>query len=408
MRCRNCTNTKFKTVIDLGFQPPSNSYLSSEELEKSSMFFPLKVNVCDACLLVQTQDFTDREELFTSNYAYLSSTSKSWLQHSKAYVGMIVNRLGLQSKSFVVELASNDGYLLQYFKNKNIPCLGIEPTSNTAQIAIAKGIPTVQKFFGAETAKQLVRENRKADLIIGNNVYAHVPDIHDFTTGIMNLLSDDGVVTIEFPHLKNLIEYNQFDTIYHEHYSYLSLHVVAEIFRKHDLRIFDVEKLDTHGGSLRVFACHQKANYSISDNYQLVLDEEIYMGMKNPEFFTKLQLVAERVKDELLELLIKIKKEGKTIVGYGAAAKGNTLLNFAGIKKDLLPAIIDNADSKQSKFMPGSQIPIYGPSFLENKHFDYIFILPWNLKEELKKELKSKYGFTGEFITAIPNLEVQS
>ena len=408
MRCRNCTNTKFKTVIDLGFQPPSNSYLSSEELEKSSMFFPLKVNVCDACLLVQTQDFTDREELFTSDYAYLSSTSKSWLQHSKAYVGMIVNRLGLQSKSFVVELASNDGYLLQYFKNKNIPCLGIEPTSNTAQIAIAKGIPTVQKFFGAETAKQLVRENRKADLIIGNNVYAHVPDIHDFTTGIMNLLSDDGVVTIEFPHLKNLIEYNQFDTIYHEHYSYLSLHVVAEIFRKHDLRIFDVEKLDTHGGSLRVFACHQKANYSISDNYQLVLDEEIYMGMKNPEFFTKLQLVAERVKDELLELLIKIKKEGKTIVGYGAAAKGNTLLNFAGIKKDLLPAIIDNADSKQSKFMPGSQIPIYGPSFLENKHFDYIFILPWNLKEELKKELKSKYGFTGEFITAIPNLEVQS
>ena len=201
---------------------------------------------------------------------------------------------------------------------------------------------------------------------------------------------------------------SMFDTIYHEHYSYLSLHVVAEIFRKHDLRIFDVEKLDTHGGSLRVFACHQKANYSISDNYQLVLDEEIYMGMKNPEFFTKLQLVAERVKDELLELLIKIKKEGKTIVGYGAAAKGNTLLNFAGIKKDLLPAIIDNADSKQSKFMPGSQIPIYGPSFLENKHFDYIFILPWNLKEELKKELKSKYGFTGEFITAIPNLEVQS
>lgn len=406
MRCRNCTNSKFENVIDLGFQPPSNSYLSTGDLEKSSIFFPLRVKVCNACLLVQTQDFTNREELFTSDYAYLSSTSRSWLQHSKTYVDMIISKLILNGNSFVIELASNDGYLLQYFKNKSIPCLGIEPTQSTAQIAIAKGIATVQKFFGSDTAKELVRKHKKADLLIANNVFAHVPDINDFTKGMVIILSKEGVVTIEFPHLLNLMKYNQFDTIYHEHYSYLSMHVVGEIFQRHGLRVFDVEKLDTHGGSLRVFACHEKARYKTSENYQLLLDEEIALGMKNPKFFSQLQLSAQRIKDELVEFLIKIKKEGKRIVGYGAAAKGNTLLNFSGIKSDLLPAIIDNAESKQLKFMPGSGIPIYAPTFLAEKDFDYILILPWNLQDELKEQIKSKYGFKGQFITAIPNLQV--
>ena len=407
MRCRSCEGSKFSNVIDLGLQPPSNSYMSLKDLEKSSTFFPLRVGICNDCLLVQTQDFTNREELFTSDYAYLSSTSKSWLKHSEVYVDTITKKLGLDENSFVTELASNDGYLLQYFKIKGIPCLGVEPTKSTAEIAISRGIKTVQKFFGINTANELLNNYKKADLIIGNNVYAHVPDINDFTKGIAILLADEGVISIEFPHLLNLMKYSQFDTIYHEHYSYLSLHVVDEIFQRHGLRIFDVEQLNTHGGSLRVFGCLKGARYETEANYPLLLEEEITMGMKNPKFYSQLQFSAQKIKDDLIEFLIRIKRDGKTIVGYGAAAKGNTLLNYAGIKRDLLPAIIDNAKSKQSKFMPGSGIPIYSPSFLLDKTIDYIFILPWNIQDELKKDIKTKYKFSGKFITAIPSLQIQ-
>ena len=399
--CRHCNTHLKHQVINLGNQPPSNAYLAPQSLEKPEVTYPLKVYLCEKCWLMQLPEHASAEKLFTEDYAYFSSTSTSWCKHAEEYVNTTVKNLGLNSESLVVELASNDGYLLQYMKNKNIPCFGVEPTKATAQSAIKKGIHTIQKFFGSKLAKELTSENknRKADLIIANNVLAHVPDINDFLEGISILLKNDGMVSIEFPHLAELIKCNQFDTIYHEHYSYLSLSIVERISKHYGLKIHHVEKLKTHGGSLRVWLSHQEYGTS-TKNVNDVLREEKELKLESLETYNGFQKRAERSKNNLIKFLINCYEEDNKIIGYGAAAKGNTMLNYAGIKSDLLPFVADNAPSKQGMYLPGSHIPIIKPDLLKDIRPYGILVLPWNLIKEISISLPDY-----KLITSIPDLK---
>lgn len=407
MKCRFCENTLTNEFVDLGFSPPSNSFLKPSQLNTPETFYPLKIMVCEKCFLVQIDEFAKHDEIFSSDYAYFSSFSTSWLAHAKSYTEMMVNRFGFNQDSSVIEIASNDGYLLQYFKEKNIPVLGIEPTANTAAEAQKKGIESVIDFFGIRLAKILSLEGKKADLLLGNNVLAHVPDINDFVGGLQILLKDDGVITFEFPHLLQLIDKNQFDTIYHEHFSYLSLIAVKQIFESHLLTIFDVEEVPTHGGSLRIFAKHKNdITKLISSNVASMLDKEIGFGLGDLKIYTNYQEKAEKVKNDFIEFLIIAKKSGKKVAAYGAAAKGNTLLNFAGIKKDLLQFVVDASPHKQNKFLPGIHIPVYDEQKIMDEKPDYIVILPWNLREEISNQLFYIKEWGGRFVVAVPELIV--
>lgn len=403
--CRHCQKPLQHRFLDLGVAPPSNAYLSEFEIQQPEIFFPLQVMVCDKCWLVQTKDYAAADALFTRDYAYFSSTSKSWLAHAKRYSEMIIKRQQLNSESFIVEIASNDGYLLRNFVQKSIPCLGIEPTQSTAQAAMTLKIPVIQEFFGEKLGLKLGAE-QKADLIIGNNVFAHVPDINDFARGMSALLKTNGIITLEFPHLLQLIQQVQFDTIYHEHFSYLSLHSVQHILALAGLRIFDIETLPTHGGSLRLYICHHHADYHKTPEVDVVLDSEIKCGLLNLSTYVQFQAQAEKLKDDLLFFLLEQKKLGKKVVAYGAAAKGNTLLNFAGIKSDLLPFICDAALSKQGKYMPGSHIPIVSPARLDEFRPDYVFILPWNISDEVINQISASLPETTHFVTAVPELRI--
>lgn len=406
MKCRHCkTDLKYE-FLNLGFAPPSNAYLMESDLDKPEKYFPLRIKVCHKCWLVQTEDYTNAEELFNDQYAYYSSTSVSWLRHAEQYVEKITQKLNLSESSHVVEVASNDGYLLRNFIEKNIPCLGIEPTASTADEAEKLGIPILREFFGEISATALAREGKKADLIIGNNVYAHVPDINDFTKGLTTLLKADGTITLEFPHLLNLIKYNQFDTVYHEHFSYLSLITVAEIFRKAGLRVYDVEKLETHGGSLRIYGCHDFDPRTNELSVEEILCEEVSFGLSSIDTYLEFQRKADDLKNDFLSFLVEQKALGKKVVAYGAAAKGNTLLNYAGVKPDLLSFVCDASAAKQSKFLPGSHIPIVPPKIVSEQSVDYIVILPWNISSEVLVQNSELIKKGVKFVTVIPKLQV--
>ncbi len=407
MKCRFCGHELTYVFIDLVAAPPSNSFLKADQINAAETYYPLKVYVCDSCFLVQVDEYKQCEEIFCDDYVYFSSMSRTWLEHSHRYVNMISERLRLNEKSMVVEVASNDGYLLQYFLGKDIPCLGIEPTDCTAQVAIAKGIPVIKDFFGTTLAKKLACEGKSADLILGNNVLAHVPDINDFVEGLKLLLKQTGTITMEFPHLLQLIQNTQFDTIYHEHFSYLSFGTVCSIFRKHDLEVYDVEELPTHGGSLRIYAKHS-ANLSldISEHVSLLLEKEMRAGMDAVDFYINFKNQVLRVKLDFLSFLIDTKRSGKKVAAYGAAAKGNTLLNFCGVKNDLIEFVVDAAPSKQGRFLPGSHIPVVKEEVIKEKKPDYIIIFPWNIQDEIMKQLHYIRGWGARFIVCIPHLKV--
>ncbi len=405
MNCRHCHNLLEHVFLDLGFAPPSNAYLTKADLNKPELYFPLRLFVCEHCWLVQTEDYAEAGQLFSHDYAYFSSTSQSWLDHAARYVTMITERLGLNKNSQVIEIASNDGYLLKNFVAADIPCLGIEPTDSTASAAEKLGIPVMREFFGKNLAKRLVDKGRQADLIVGNNVYAHVPDINDFTAGLKVALKPEGTITLEFPHVMRLIEHTQFDTVYHEHFSYLSLHTVCRIFQQAGLRIYDVEELPTHGGSLRIYGCHAGKSMSATSSVDAVLAAELSQGLRDLGTYQTFQIKADRVKDDFLGFLIEQKRLGKKVAAYGAAAKGNTLLNYAGIKPDLLPFVCDAATSKQGKFMPGSHIPILLSEVLFEACPDYLVILPWNIAAEVKIQNARLAEFGTKFVTAVPTLQ---
>ncbi len=404
LKCRHCDSSLNHEIIDLGHQPPSNAYLTKNDLSNPEITYPLKVFVCEKCWLVQLPNHVPSEGLFTKDYAYFSSTSTSWCKHAEKFVLSSIKNLRLNKNSLVVEIASNDGYLLQYVKKENIPCIGIEPTTATADIARSKGIKVIEEFFTLELAKRLIKEEsfkEGVDLLIANNVLAHVPDINDFFKAILKILKPNGFVSIEFPHLLNLIKFNQFDTIYHEHYSYLSLGAVKRIAESLDMIINNVEKIQTHGGSLRVWITPNR-NALISKKVQEVLDEEINYGLESFELYKGFQKRAQNAKNELLNFLLAKQKENKIVIGYGAAAKGNTLLNYAGIKPDLIRFIADKSKSKQGKFAPGSKIPIVSPEKMLTTSSKDIIIFPWNLIDELKSFL-NKYNL----YTCIPSFKKQ-
>jgi SAM-dependent methyltransferase len=406
MKCRHCGLELSKVFLDLGYAPPSNAYLSDTQLKAAEVHYPLRLLVCTGCWLVQTEDYASADTFFSPDYAYFSSTSKSWLAHAAAYVDMITDRLGLDRQSFVVEIASNDGYLLRNFVASGVPCLGIEPTHSTAAAAEALGIPVRREFFGEDLGRELARDGQRADLVCGNNVYAHVPDINDFTRGIAAVLKPEGVVTLEFPHLLRMVENSEFDTVYHEHFSYLSLIVVERIFRSAGLRIIDVEELPTHGHSLRVYGCLETASWPTSPAVARVLDEERAKGVDTAAFYDGFQTQAIRIKNDLLDFLLKAMHEGKRVIGYGAAAKGNTLLNYAGIRPDLIPAVFDAAPSKQNKYLPGSHIPIMPPAEIGKARPDYVLILPWNLSAEIMLQLNELRAAGTSFVIAVPHLSI--
>jgi len=403
MKCRHCGNPLQHTFIDLGFAPPSNAYLTQADLQKPEKYYPLKVKVCNQCWLVQTEDYAQAGELFSPEYAYFSSTSSSWLAHARRYAEKMTRELNLNSKSFVIEVASNDGYLLKNFVAAGIPCLGIEPTASTAKAAEKLGIPVLREFFGEALGKRLAKQGKQADLIAGNNVYAHVPDINDFTKGLKAALKQNGTITLEFPHLMLLIEQAQFDTIYHEHFSYLSLRTVNLIFESAGLRVFNVEELSTHGGSLRVYGCHLNDARLVSKAVEQVLEKEEAAGLKTLKTYLSFQPRADQIKNDFLAFLLEQKRSGRKVVAYGAAAKGNTLLNYAGIKSDLLSFVCDAASAKQNKFMPGSHIPILAPKAVIKANPDYVVVLPWNIVDEVKSQIQPKLP-NARFVAAIPQL----
>lgn len=405
-QCRHCSaplNTRF---LDLGFAPPSNAYLTVDQLDETEICYPLRLFVCENCWLVQTEDFARPDELFQSDYAYFSSVSSGWQKHAAEYVDMIVDRLKLDRSSHVLEIASNDGYLLKNFVNLGIPCLGIEPTLATAEAARNLGVETITEFFGQTLARELLRTRKGADLVIGNNVFAHVPDILDFTKGIAVVLNENGVVTLEFPHILRLIEGKQFDTVYHEHFSYLGLTSVGSIFSSAGLRVFDVEELTTHGGSLRIYGCLENASHEESAGVALLVETEKRKGLQSVRAYQEFQEQATAIKLELVRFLTDAKREGKTVVGYGAAAKGNTLLNFSGIKSDLITAVCDAAPSKQGKYLPGSHIPIVNPSAIDDLKPNYLLVFPWNLIEEIQSKFTHIRSWDSKFVTAIPELRI--
>ncbi|WP_309623646.1 class I SAM-dependent methyltransferase [Novosphingobium sp.] len=404
MNCRHCGAALTQQVIDLGHQPASNAYLTAAQLEGTEGYAPLKVYVCHQCWLVQIPSFHASHELFTADYAYFSSVSQSWLDHAQAYVATVTERFGLTSDDWVVEVASNDGYLLQYVAARGITCTGIEPTASTAAAARARGIESIERFFGADLAQELVASRGHASLTAANNVLAHVPDINDFVAGFAVLLAPEGAATFEFPHLVNLIDGCQFDTIYHEHYSYLSLTTVEKIFAAQGLRVFDVEEVPTHGGSLRVYACHADAAHEANPAVAAMLAREEKAGVTNPAWYAGLAAEAERIKLDLLDFLITARRAGKRVAAYGAAAKGNTLLNYAGVRADLVDFVCDAAPSKQGRFLPGSHVPILPPSALAERKPDYVLILPWNLTAEITAAQAQVHDWGGKFVVAVPAL----
>jgi len=406
MKCRHCAAPLSHSFLDLGFAPPSNAYLTVADLTRPEKYFPLKIRVCDRCWLVQTEDSAATDELFKPDYAYFSSTAASWLAHAASYAEKMTRQFGLSRDSLVIEVACNDGYLLKNFVADGIPCLGIEPTAGTAAAAERLGIPVIREFFGERLGKQLAADGKQADLVAGNNVYAHVPDIGDFTRGLKAALKPGGTITLEFPHLMRLIERTQFDTVYHEHFSYLSLYTVERIFAAAGLRVFDVEELSTHGGSLRIYGCHAADARPTSAAVGALVEEEAQRGLRSLATYRDFQARADRVKDDLLSFLLEQKRRGKKVAGYGAAAKGNTLLNYAGVKPDLLPFVCDAAAAKQGKFMPGSHIPIVPPAALNLERPDYLLILPWNIAAELKQQNAKLAELGTKFITAVPTLAV--
>ena len=408
MKCRHCGANVTVPFIDLGSSPPSNAYLTDSLLNRSEKWFPLRALVCTECWLVQTEDHARSEDLFPDDYSYFSSYSTTWLAHSKRYVAEMTARFNLNDESMIVEVAANDGYMLQYAKERSIPCYGIEPTASTAAAARLKGIEIVEEFFGRALANELVDQGRQADLMAANNVLAHVPDINDFVGGFALLLKPKGVATFEFPHLLKLVEGNQFDTIYHEHYSYLSLTAVQHIFSANGLVIIDVEEIATHGGSLRVFARRADvAFHAVSQNVANVLDCEIAAGVLTEEFYSIFQSSADQVRDDFLSFLVECKRDGKKVAAYGAAAKGNTLLNYAGVQSDLLPYVVDKNPAKQGKFMPGSHVPIVCEERLKDEKPDYVVILPWNLHSEVISQLQYIRGWNCQFVMAIPHLRIE-
>ncbi len=407
MNCRFCKTSLEHVFIDLLNSPASNSFLTKEQLNEPETFYPLKVYTCHKCFLVQVDEYKKSDAIFNSEYVYFSSYSSSWLAHAKEYTQKMIDRFGFNNKSAVIEIASNDGYLLQYFKEKGIPVLGIEPAANTAKVAISKGIKTITDFFGVRLAKELSGKNIKADLLLGNNVLAHVPDILDFVGGIKLILNDKGIVTMEFPHLMQLIDNNQFDTIYHEHFSYLSFHTVKQIFESQGLMIFDVDEIPTHGGSLRIYATHKEnIQQEVFQSVQLLLDKEYANGINQIDHYNNFQEKALKIKLQLLQFLITQKHQNKKVVAYGAAAKGNTLLNYCGIKNDLIDFVADANPHKQNKFLPASHIPVKDEIELKKTQPDFVLILPWNLRDEVTVQLNYIKEWGGKFVVPIPELEI--
>lgn len=400
--CRNCGNELKYSFANLGTSPLCNEIVKPGALNQGQWAYPLHACVCEECFLVQVGASISPEEIY-SNYCYFSSYSSSWLDHAKRYVEMMIDLYGIDQNSFVVEIASNDGYLLQYFKEKNVLILGVEPSNTVAEVSIEKGIPTEEVFFGEQTAKSIRRRYQKADLLLGNNVLAHVPQIHDFINGLTALLSKKGIMTFEFPHLMQLVENNQFDTIYHEHFFYYSLHAIQSIFKSHGFKIFDVQELDTHGGSIRIFVTGEtNKEHGITDDVTRILASEEEKGYLDINFYTQFNNNVKQTKRNLLSLLIKLKNQGKSIVGYGAPGKGNTLLNYCGIGTDFIDYTVDRSPHKQGHYLPGSLIPVYDVEKISETKPDYIMILPWNLKDEIMKQMNYVQGWGAKFIIPIP------
>ncbi len=405
--CRFCRTPLQHTFCDLGMSPISNSYLRQEQLQHMEPFYPLHAQVCSACYLVQLQECESPDHIFNDEYAYFSSYSQSWLDHAKRYTEKMIQRFNLDTSSQVVEIASNDGYLLQYFVEAGLPVLGVEPSANVAQVAQDKGISSLVKFFGVKTAQELVADEKQADLLLGNNVLAHVPDLNDFVAGLNIALKPHGVITMEFPHLLRQIQNNQFDTIYHEHFSYLSLISVEKVFAHHGLDLFDVEELPTHGGSLRIYAKHtEDQTKEISNTVDSIRELEVSMGLKRMETYEAFYADVVETKVKLLEFLIQAKQTGKRVAGYGAPAKGNTLLNYCGVGPEFIDFTVDLSPHKQGKYLPGTHIPIHAPDQIMQEKPDYVLILPWNLKDEIMEQMASIRQWGGKFVIPIPQVEV--
>jgi C-methyltransferase C-terminal domain/Putative zinc binding domain/Methyltransferase domain len=404
--CRFCGAHLRQTFVDLGLSPLCESYPGLSDLNRGEMYYPLHVYVCERCFLVQLEQYESAENIF-SDYAYFSSYSDSWLRHSENYCHKMIGRLGLHDQSFVVEVASNDGYLLQYFVKERVPVLGIEPAANVARVAVEKGVPTLVQFFGTELAKQLAAEGRRADLILGNNVLAQVPDLNDFIEGLRIMLKPHGVVTLEFPHLLRLIEHNEFDTIYHEHFSYFSLLTTERILEAHGLRLFDVEELPSHGGSLRVYACRtEDQSHVLGPNVGKVLADEKAAGLDSPEGYARFSRQVKQTKLALVDFLVKAAREGKSVAGYGAPGKSATLLHYCGIGRDLIEYTVDRSPYKQGRFLPGTRIPIHHPDRIRETRPDYVVILPWNLKGEIMQQLEYIREWGGRFVVPIPTTTI--
>jgi hypothetical protein len=407
MKCRLCGNDIEDIVLDLVNAPPSNAYLRKEQLNNPETYYPLKIMVCKHCWLVQMDEYASSADIFDDDYLYFSSYSTSWVNHARKYVDMITYRLSLSKKSHVMEIASNDGYLLQFFVKKSIPCIGVEPSTSTISAAKEKGVDSIPEFFGTVLANKIVTEREKQDLIIGNNVLAHVPNINDFVEGLKIALNTYGTITMEFPHLLNLLRLNQFDTIYHEHYSYLSLSSVKKMFASHDLMIYDVEELPTHGGSLRIYACHKNAGFNISKSVSDVLTKEQDAEMNTLNAYIYFQDRVEKIRADFLSFLLSAQNEGKIVAGYGAAAKGNTLLNYCGVKGEgLIKAVADASPHKQGRYLPGSHIPVVSPEKINELKPDYLIIFPWNLKEEIMQQNAFIRTWGGKFVTVIPEMKI--
>ena len=405
--CRFCGKELKYTMVDLGMHPLCQNHIEPEQLNNMEPFYPLHAYVCDDCFLVQLEEFVAPENIFANEYAYFSSFSDSWVEHARQYTFMVSERFNLGADSMVMEIASNDGYLLQHFVNKSIPCLGIEPAANCAKAAEEKNVRSVTKFFGKQTAQDIASEYGKTDLLLGNNVLAHVPDINDFVGGMKILLNENGVITMEFPHLYQLMKHNQFDTIYHEHFSYLSFSAVNRIFFHHGITLFDVEEIPTHGGSIRIFGRHNEDELKpVTDRAKALLKKEQEEGFDSLDKYADFEENVKETKRKILEFLIKVKREGKSVAGYGAPGKGNTLLNYCGIRTDFLDYTVDRSPHKQGRYTPGTHIPILSPDMIKETKPDYIFILPWNLKDEITSQLDYIRSWGGKFVVPIPEIQV--
>jgi SAM-dependent methyltransferase len=408
VKCRLCQADATSVFVDLGSAPPSNSFLSEAQLNEPEVYYPLRVVVCDRCHLVQIDEYKKSVEIFGEEYVYFSSVSRTWIDHARRYANAVTNRLALAKGSLVIEVGSNDGYLLQFFQQRGIPCIGVEPTHSTAAEAAAKGIEVIEEFFGLRLAENLAGSRGCADLIVGNNVLAHVPDLHDFVSGLSRLVKPTGTITLEFPHLLELVRHVQFDTIYHEHFSYFSLGVVDRLTSIHGLEIYDVEKMPTHGGSLRVFLQRVGGVRPVSQHVEVLLAEEQNAGMATGEYYEGFQPRVDAIKESLLLFLLEQKRIHHRVVGYGAAAKGNTLLNYCGVRSDMVAFVADAAPSKQGKFLPGSHIPVVAEVRIKEEKPDIVLVLPWNIRKEITSQLSYVREWGGHFAVAVPRLELIS